>query len=203
MDESIIPPVVVTPPTPNRSRAKIVGSILALLILVVGIPTGVFLVNQQQEIRERAEDHDEGETAPVPPADEDEDDEDEGDEDDGSTPTRRQPRAPVGGQASCDTIKAYNPTSGEELTSSDLSSLSEGDQVRFAAKAEVPSGATLESARFRINGGSARTTRNQNSRGEFYIDYTIPAGLTNFQVDAEVTYSEQQEEEGEEEPSGP
>lgn len=54
--ESIIPPVISAgpPPSPPRTRAKIVGSILALLILVIGIPAGVFLISQQQELRERA-----------------------------------------------------------------------------------------------------------------------------------------------------
>ncbi|MBI4059039.1 hypothetical protein HY404_02235 [Candidatus Microgenomates bacterium] len=48
-----IPPVI-TPPSPRRPKAKIVGAILALLILVVGIPVGVFLVQQNQEVREKA-----------------------------------------------------------------------------------------------------------------------------------------------------
>ncbi len=52
-DEGIIPPII-TPPTPTRSRARVIGAVLALLILVLGIPVGVFLVRQTQDIRERA-----------------------------------------------------------------------------------------------------------------------------------------------------
>lgn len=54
-DESVIPPVIpATPPTPAHSKAKIVGTILVFLILLIGIPVGVFLVQRVQEIRERA-----------------------------------------------------------------------------------------------------------------------------------------------------
>lgn len=54
--ESSISPIIVTPPSPSRPRAKIVGTILAVLILVIGIPAGILLVGQSQETRERAED---------------------------------------------------------------------------------------------------------------------------------------------------
>lgn len=61
INEETIPPVITTPPSPSRPRAKIVGTILAVLILVIGIPAGILLVGQSQETRERAEEH-EGET---------------------------------------------------------------------------------------------------------------------------------------------
>ncbi len=52
-EESLMPPII-TPPEPTRSKAKIVGSILAILILVASIPAGIFLVQRTQEIREKA-----------------------------------------------------------------------------------------------------------------------------------------------------
>lgn len=47
-----VPPVI--SPSPKRSKAKIVGAILGLFVLLSGIGAGVFLVNRPQEVREEA-----------------------------------------------------------------------------------------------------------------------------------------------------
>lgn len=49
-----IPPAFVPPPKRKMSGGKIVGAILGLLLLVGGIGAGVLLVQQQQDIREKA-----------------------------------------------------------------------------------------------------------------------------------------------------
>lgn len=48
-----IPPVV-TPPPKRKIDKKIIGGVIAVLVLVVGLAAGLRLVQQQQEIREKA-----------------------------------------------------------------------------------------------------------------------------------------------------
>lgn len=49
---SDIPPVI--QPPQKSGKAKIIGAVVAILLLVVAIPIGVVLVQQQQELREQA-----------------------------------------------------------------------------------------------------------------------------------------------------
>jgi len=49
------PSLIVSPPSPKRSKAKIIGSILALLILLISLPAAVILVQRNQELRQRAQ----------------------------------------------------------------------------------------------------------------------------------------------------
>ncbi len=51
-ETSGLPPVI-TPPS-SGPKAKIIASIIGLVLLVVSIPAGIILVGRQQEIRERA-----------------------------------------------------------------------------------------------------------------------------------------------------
>jgi len=88
-------------------------------------------------------------------------------------------------EASCHTLRAYN-TSWQQLSSSDLASLRPGNQVYFAV---LGSGSGIDKARFRINGGNWQETTNKKiGTEEFYISYTIPKGVINFTVQAEVHY---------------
>src|SRR3989344_280646 len=74
--------------------------------------------------------------------------------------------------AACSGVKAYN-LNWQELTNSQLSSLKEGDAVRFAVSGSATSG-IFEKARFSVNGNSLGETINkQNGSNVFYIDYVI------------------------------
>ena len=89
------------------------------------------------------------------------------------------------------------------MTQLELSSLKAGDVVRFDVQGL---GSVYDKARFIINGTTFETTNirvNQESKGlpgywqqqtqsnEFYFDYTIPAGVTTFNVYAELHYNNQ------------
>jgi hypothetical protein len=91
--------------------------------------------------------------------------------------------------ASCGQVVAYDE-SWTELGSGELSQLSEGDMVRFAVKGTASSG-TFEMARFSVNGGIAvEVTDKRPGSDDFYYEYTIPADVTEFNVNAEVFHSE-------------
>lgn len=47
----VIPPVI-TPPA--SSKKKLIGAVLAVILLLIAVPTGIFLIGQSQELRERA-----------------------------------------------------------------------------------------------------------------------------------------------------
>jgi len=106
--------------------------------------------------------------------------------------------------ATCNWIKAYN-LSWQELTSSQLSSLKPGDHVYFAVMGELSGSGQLDKARFRVNGtansswctgsgvslvsGWCETTNKRVGTQHFYVEYIIPSGVTNFEVQAEVHHS--------------
>jgi len=77
----------------------------------------------------------------------------------------------------CQNIKIYK--NGVQI---DPTTLQAGDQVQFGVKG---SGSPTK-GRFRINGGSWSQTTTRNSQGEFVLDFTIPEGVTNFAIEAEV-----------------
>lgn len=103
------------------------------------------------------------------------------------------PSSPPGGTtttAHCGSVKAYN-TSWKELTSADLSKLEAGDKVRFAAKGIASSG-NFDKARFTINGTvRSEVTQKRSGTDDFYDEYTIPTGVTTFNVKAEVHHQQQ------------
>lgn len=89
--------------------------------------------------------------------------------------------------ASCREIKAYN-LSWNQLTSSQLTQLKAGDKVRFAVSGQI-TGSTISKARLRINNGAWQETATKKPGSEeFYIEYTIPSGVTSFTVEAEIYY---------------
>ncbi len=98
---------------------------------------------------------------------------------DNPTPT------PPGPSAQCLEVKAWD-TDWNQLTAAQLSALSAGDVVRFTVKGGASSG-TFDMARFTINtvvGSDVTTTK--PTTGEFYYEYTIPAGVTSFTIKGEI-----------------
>lgn len=91
--------------------------------------------------------------------------------------------------AKCNDVKTYD-FEWNLLTSDDLSNLKPGERVRFAVSGTASAG-TFDKARFTVNGTlrSEVTTKKPGSQ-EFYDDYTIPQGVTNFTVKGEVHHSE-------------
>jgi len=88
----------------------------------------------------------------------------------------------------CNFIKAYSPT-WQLLNSSDLSALKPGDKIRLAASGTASSG-SIDKARFKINNGSWQETATKKSgSNEFYIEYTIPSGVTSFTIEAQVHHN--------------
>jgi len=76
-------------------------------------------------------------------------------------------------------IKIYKD--GTVLTSSDLSTLKEGDTVTLAYKP----GAAPTKVRFRINSGAWNETTTKNASGEFTWDWTVPAAVTSFSIEGQ------------------
>lgn len=91
--------------------------------------------------------------------------------------------------AQCGAIVAYN-TNWEKLTSAQLTALKPGDKVRFAVEGITLSG-TIDKARFNINGTQRPevSTKKPNSN-EFYDEYTIPAGVSTFNLGAQIHHQE-------------
>lgn len=95
-----------------------------------------------------------------------------------------QTNPPATGQ--CLNIKAYN-TSWVEITN--LSSLKSGDRVRFTVAGSAASG-SFDRARFTINGTlRSEVTAKKPDSEEFFDEYTIPAGITNFSVKGELHHT--------------
>lgn len=77
----------------------------------------------------------------------------------------------------CQDIKIY-----KGHTQVNPSSLKAGDEVTIQVKGT--GGPTK--ARFRINGGTWQEQTQVNNTGAFYMDYTIPDGITDFVIEGEV-----------------
>lgn len=89
---------------------------------------------------------------------------------------------------SCGTIKAYD-TSWQVLETNQLRNLQPSQQIYLAVLGE---GRGIDKARFRVNGGNwIETEQKRAETGEFYINYTIPEGVTNFTIEAEVHHPEE------------
>jgi len=99
-------------------------------------------------------------------------DDDNGDDDDGpGLPTA----TPV--IHSCTYLKIYK--NGVQVTPS---TLLPGDTVILAVKGN----GNPERARFRVNGSAWTESTSSNNAGEFIRTYTVPTGVTDFVIDAEV-----------------
>ena len=92
-------------------------------------------------------------------------------------------------KAECSEVIAYS-TTWELLSNENLNQLSEGDKIRFSVFGSSSSG-TFDKARFSVNSISlGETTLKKPGSDEFYIEYAIPAGTTDFTVDAEIHHTE-------------
>lgn len=89
----------------------------------------------------------------------------------------------------CGAVVTYD-SSWNQLNSSELSTLSSGDSVRFAVSGTATSG-TFDKARFTINGTlRPEVTNKRPGSEEFYDEYQIPAGTLDFDVKAEIHHSD-------------
>jgi len=88
----------------------------------------------------------------------------------------------------CGWIKAYN-LDWQELDQAGLSGLAAGDHLYFSVIGSDQGAGTADRARFRVNSGSWQETTNKKPGAkEFYVEYVLPAGVTDFRVEAEVHY---------------
>ncbi|MBI5614306.1 hypothetical protein HY947_05250 [Candidatus Gottesmanbacteria bacterium] len=81
---------------------------------------------------------------------------------------------PPGGQ--CTRIKVYKDT-----VAVDPATLKAGDAVVLAV-----AGTNASKGRIRVNGGSWNESSTLNAQNEYTVAFTIPAGTTNFSIEAEV-----------------
>ncbi|MFH1971539.1 MAG: hypothetical protein ABIJ05_04115 [Patescibacteria group bacterium] len=102
----------------------------------------------------------------------------------GSTPIN----PPSSASIACLNIKAYD-TSWNLLTTDQLKDLKAEDKVRFTVAGNATSG-TFSKAKFTINSvAQAETTSKKPSSEEFYTEYTIPSGTTNFTINAQIHHT--------------
>lgn len=100
-----------------------------------------------------------------------------------ATPTTQ---API--TAQCIAIKIYDQN-WDSLTPAEFSALTPGSVVRFAAGGQT-TGGFFEAARFSINGvRRAEVTNKVPGREEFFDEYVIPEGTTNFNIKVELKHS--------------
>jgi len=180
MDQPAPPPVPTPPITtvttdqPKKGwfgNKKVILTILGILFLIGGVGVGVFLVQQQQEIRERAQVVESPSPSPtVTP-----------------TPSPSPTATPTSG-GQCTEVKAYD-TTWNLLTSTDLGKLEAGDTVRFTVLGTATQG-TFDAARFTINGSlKPQVTTKKPNTNDFYYEYTLPAGVTSFEIKAELHHA--------------
>lgn len=94
------------------------------------------------------------------------------------------------GQSStnCSEVMAYD-NEWNELSASELSALTAGDTVRFAVTGTTNQG-TFDAAKFTINGTvQPETTNKKPGTDEFYMDYVIPSGTLDFEVEGMIRHS--------------
>jgi len=95
------------------------------------------------------------------------------------------PTLPPGISAACGDVEAYD-TNWNVLSSSQLAQLKSGDSVRFAVSGTTTSG-SFDKARVIVNGTTLpETSAKKPGTDAFYSEYTIPSGLVNFTVTAQV-----------------
>lgn len=106
----------------------------------------------------------------------------------GATPTPTvPPSCPIPPQ--CIGVKAYD-TNWNPLSALQLSALKPGNRVRFtvsAASSPVIQSTDIDKARFTINNlKTGEITTKRPGTEEFYYEYTIPAGVTDFTIGGEL-----------------
>ena len=100
------------------------------------------------------------------------------------TPTPRVTPTPTPGSAMCMAVKAYD-TNWNLLTGAQLSALSAGSVIRFTISG-IPAD-QIDKARFTINGVLGPETINKKpGTNEYYVEYTIPAGVYSFTITAQI-----------------
>jgi hypothetical protein len=107
------------------------------------------------------------------------------------TPGTTPPSTPPPGVSivsQCLEIRAYD-TNWTQLTVNDLTGLAAGDTVYFSVIGTASSG-IIDQARFSINNGPWQvTTDKRTGTNEFYIQYTLPSGITTFTISAEIHHN--------------
>lgn len=101
------------------------------------------------------------------------------------SPTQPQPQT----TAQCSEVKIYT-TSWTLLDSSGLANLKPGNSIRVTVSGSASSG-TFTKARFVINGvTTSEVTAKKSGTEEFYYQYTLPDGVSDFNIKGEVYHSE-------------
>lgn len=91
--------------------------------------------------------------------------------------------------ATCLGVVAYD-TNWNVIASSDLSKLKTGDKVRFAVSGNT-TGGSFDKARFTVNGTlRSEVTAKKPGTEEYYDEYTIPTGVSNFSIKGEIHHSQ-------------
>jgi len=165
----------------KKSRNKLVITALGVLLLAGGIGAGVFLSQQPQEIREKAQTTGLSTDLPtLPPAN------------DNKTES-----------AGCNSIKIYKITgdpqvssSWIQLTNEEIAKLKAGDIVYFVAQGFETSGvSSIDAAKIKVNDEEKDASikpSDQLCAGivdqacpvEFYIEYKIPSEINTFSISA-------------------
>lgn len=96
--------------------------------------------------------------------------------------------ATAGTAPQCTGIKIYD-ANFNEIPASDYSKLSPGTQIKIAVTGTTPAG-SFDKARFFVNDpvnpiGESPSTVPSNP-AEYYIDYTVPSGVTSFTISGEL-----------------
>lgn len=106
-----------------------------------------------------------------------------------SNPPQPTPPTP-GPTAVCQSVKAYSST-WQLLSSANLSALTAGTAINFCVTGSASTG-SFDKGKFTINGvAQAETTTVRPSSTDFCQSYTIPAGITTFNVTAQIHHSSQ------------
>lgn len=91
--------------------------------------------------------------------------------------------------AQCLDIKIFD-TQWNRLTTDDLAELDSGDTIRFSVSKSTNLG-TIDKARFSVNGTTRPETDTvRPGTDEFYDEYTIPDGVNEFSISAELNHSQ-------------
>lgn len=208
------PPMITSTPKKKFGGGKIIATILGLFLLIGGIGAGIFLTRQNQNIKEKASegyrlekkcklldgstkwclidtvgcDNDSG--GPILCS---------------NAPWYNQNGTICedvtepcsgggggGGGAQCvDAIKVFN-TDWNQLDAGQLANLKTGDVIRLAIRDSYTTPQrtyNFSAARFTVNGTRRPKVTAKNPAGNmFYDQYTIPSGVTSFNIEAEVKW---------------
>lgn len=105
------------------------------------------------------------------------------------------PATPPSATAMCQDIKPYTATGWIPMTYTQMTQLRAGNQVFFCSRAAITSGTVSGSftkAQFKVNGAArteTTTTRPGGANGEFCDLYTIPSGITTFEITSSVFHT--------------